>query len=545
MWIPIALYVFALVVRTGMGVAYPDPAYPDSYYYVEVARSLASGHGFEVPFIWIFVEVGGSIPPDPVIPVASNAHWMPLSSILAAPFMAILGFGDAAQLVSYVLVGSLTAPLTWAIARDFGARPWVCLGAGLIGAMPGLLTPFMSQPDNFGIYQPLVAAALWLGARGLRGSGRSFMAAGFLAGLATLARTDGILVLVGLGLVWLGDRWLAWRGRGGSVPRPPRISLGAAVGCVALFLVVMGPWWLRQLAVFGSISPSTATGKVLLIRDFGEWDSITTPATLEHLLGQGLGPLLASRFLGLGQAIWIYVVLGCSVILAPFALVGGWRRRRDPDLSPFFAYAGLLFFANFLIFAVHVPGGTFIHSACALVPMTSILALEGVEAVIRAIAARRRSWDADAATRVFGWAIVGVVLVAGVLGALAIQPDWAVERGIRQRVDAALDGAGVGLDERLMSIDAGGYHYWTGREGVVLVNDPLDTVREVAEAYGIRWLILERQSSVPPVAPILDGAPRPEWIGPPIYTEGGTASSPAVDVGVYPVCLAVDDDRCP
>jgi hypothetical protein len=544
-WIPIALYLLALVARTVMGVLYPDPAYPDSYYYVEVARSLASGNGFEVPFIWIFVEVGGTIPPDPVIPVPSNAHWMPLSSILAAPVMAVFGFGDAAQLASYVLIGSLAAPLTWAIARDVGARPWVCLGAGLIVAIPGLLTPFMSQPDNFGIYQPLVAAALWLGARGLRGSGRSFMAAGFLAGLATLARTDGVLVLAGLGLVWLGDRWLAWRARGAPVPRPPRISFGAAVGCVALFLVVMGPWWLRQLAVFGSISPSTATGKVLLIRDFGEWDSITTPATWEHFLGQGLGPLLQSRFLGLAQAIWIYVVLGCSVILAPFALIGGWRRRRDPDFAPFYAYAGLLFLANFVLFAVHVPGGTFIHSACALVPFTSILALEGVEIGVRAVAARRRSWDAETATRVFGSSVVGVVLVAGILGALAIHPDWAVERGIRQRVDVALDDAGVGLDERLMSIDAGGYHYWTGREGVVIVNDPLETVHEVAAAYDIRWLILERQSSVPPVAPILDGDERPDWIGPPIYTEGGEAGSRAVDVGVYPICLDAADPRCP
>jgi hypothetical protein len=139
--------------------------------------------------------------------------------------------------------------------------------------------------------------------------------------------------------------------------------------------------------------------------------------------------------------------------------------------------------------------------------------------------------------------VVAVVAFAAVLGAISIHPDWAVERGIRQRVDAALDEAGVPVTDRLMTIDAGGYHYWTGHESVVLVNDPLDTVLEVAEAYDIRWLVLERRSSVPPVAPILDGEGRPDWIGPPIYTEGEHGS--AVDVGVFPVCTEAGDPRCP
>ena len=60
----------------------------------------------------------------------------------------------------------------------------------------------------------------------------------------------------------------------------------------------MVPWWLRQLDVFGSLSPSTASGKVLFIRDIAEWNSITTPATLGHLLGMGPGPLVASRIGG-------------------------------------------------------------------------------------------------------------------------------------------------------------------------------------------------------------------------------------------------------
>ena len=82
---------------------YPDPAYPDSYYYVDVARALAAGHGLNVDFVWIFAEVGGKIPADPVLPIPSNAHWLPLASFLQAPFIAVLGPTAIASALPMVL----------------------------------------------------------------------------------------------------------------------------------------------------------------------------------------------------------------------------------------------------------------------------------------------------------------------------------------------------------------------------------------------------------------------------------------------------------
>ena len=140
------------------------------------------------------------------------------------------------------------------------------------------------------------------------------------------------------------------------------IPASAAVGAVVAFVLVMAPWWIRQLAVFGTLSPSMASGKVLFIRSIGEWDSIATPATLEHLLGMGAGPLIASRVGGFLAAVTIYVVLIAGLVLAPFIVVGGWARRRSVDFGPFFTYAAVLFGFSALLSAVHVPGGTFIHS---------------------------------------------------------------------------------------------------------------------------------------------------------------------------------------
>jgi hypothetical protein len=377
----------------------------------------------------------------------------------------------------------------------------------------------MVQPDNFSLYQPLVLGALWLGARALKGSPRAFVLAGLLTGLATLSRNDGLLVLAALGLAFLWDRL---HGR--------RIPLTAAVGCVALFAVVMAPWWLRQLDVFGSLSPSTASGKVFFIRDIGEWNSITTPATLDHLLGMGIGSLIATRIGGLVAALMIFATLVGGLVLAPFMVIGGWARRRSLDVGPFFLYAFLLFAFSTLVSAIHVPGGTFIHSAVALAPHGYLLALEGIAVAVGWIAARRPAWRAESATRAFTGAALVFGVGAAVAGSAFVHATWADSRAKFQRVAAALDGAGVANTDRVMSIDAAGTKYWTGRGGVVLVNDPIDTIHSVVQAYGIAWLVLDREDSVRAVAPILDGMSRPAWLGAPILSEGDPTQ-----LAVYPV----------
>ncbi len=514
MRIPLLLYGLALAVRLVLIAHFPYPAYPDSAYYADVAANLHAGQGFNVDFIWIFAEVGGSLPADPVLPIPSNAHWMPLASIVQVPFLSIFGDVAWAAALPFALIGALAAPLIWAFARDAGASRTVAVGAGILTAIPLLSAVYMVQPDNFSLFQPLVLGSLWLAVRGMRGSGRAFIGAGLLAGLATLARTDGVLVLATLGLLFAWDRWRAWRSAGG---RTPAVSVAAAVGCVAVFVLVMAPWWARQLAVFGSLSPSTASGRVLFIRAIDEWDSITTPATLDHLLGMGIGPLLVTRLGGLVAALTIYATLVGGVLLVPLMIIGGWARRRSPDFGPFFLYAAILFAFSALVSAVHVPGGTFIHSAVALAPFTYVLALEGVAVAVAWIAARRPAWDAPGATRFFTGAVIGFAVLCAVAGSLVVHAAWEGRRERGLAVASTLDAAGAPASDRVMSLDAASTKYWTGHGGVVLVNDPLDTIHEVARAYDIRWLVLDKDDSVPAATPVMAGE-RPDWIGPPIAT---------------------------
>ena len=538
----IGLFALALAVRVLLLVLYPDPAYVDSYYYVNVARALSAGHGFSIDFIWTFVDVGGHLPANPVLPIPSNAHWMPLASLVQVPFILTLGATAFASGLPFALIGALAAPMTWAFAREAGCRPSVAVGGAILAAVPAAVTPFMAQPDNFALFQVLVLAALWLGARALRGDARAFAATGILVGLATLARNDGVLVGAALALVWAWSRVRFRRARLGGHYAPQPLPIWSAVVGAVLFLLVMAPWEMRQLAVFGSLSPSSSTGRILFIRSIDELNSITGTPTLSTFLAQGIGPLIASRLTGFFEAIVIFSVLVGGIILTPFMVAGAWLRRHSADFLPFFLYTVLLFAFSGLVSAVHVPNGTFIHSGAALAPQAYLLALEAVVALVAWVARHRPSWNAESASRVFVGGLVGISLVGALYFTANVHDTWGHERDLDQAVGAALGAHGAAPDDVVMSLDTGAIKYWTGHPGVVAPNDPITTIESVARAYDVRWLYVERADAVPALGPILDGSGRPGWVGAPVWSVTGTAAT--IDAGLYPVCFTTSDPRC-
>jgi dolichyl-phosphate-mannose-protein mannosyltransferase len=544
---PLLLFALALAVRAVLVALFPDPAYPDSYYYVDVARSIAAGNGLNVDFVWIFAEVGNKLPNPAVLPIPSNAHWLPLASFLQAPFISILGPTAIANALPGVLIGSLAAPLTWLIARDAGARPIVGVAAGVISAIPGAVSPFMVQPENFAILHPLVAATLWLTARGLRGHGRSFALAGLLAGFATLARNDGILLAGAIGLVWLADRLRALRAHRGRrawshVDDRAPISILAGVAAAGLFLLVMVPWWVRQELVFGSISPTSSSGAALWIRTISEWNSITADPSPAHFFAQGWGPILASRVQGLVDALGNFAVMIASIVLLPFMVVGALARRSDRNFQPWFVYTFVAFAGATILYPLHVPGGAFIHTAIGLAPHAAILAVEGILLFVGWIAGRRRRWEEGAAGSFFVWGIVALVVATAIIFTPSVHASWDASRAPRQALAAELDRIGALRTDRLLSIDAAGMKYWTGRPGVVTPDDPIEVIESVARAYETRWLVLERNDAARALAPVLAGT-RPSWVGAPVFSVPAPGGGPPL-LALYPLCLGSNTAGC-
>jgi 4-amino-4-deoxy-L-arabinose transferase-like glycosyltransferase len=542
MAIPLLLFVVAIAARLIVASVWVDPAYPDAYYYANVAREIAAGNGFQVGYIWNFVEVGGRLPAVGELPIPSNAHWMPLAAVLQVPFIWLLGPTATASGLPFWLAAAATAPITYLIGRDARLPRWQATLAGLLVAVPGAITPYLGQPDNFGLFMLLGALALWLCARGIRGDRRSFALGGLVVGLAFLARNDGVLLAVPFVLAFAAD----------ALRPPPDRVIGwrSAAGAALLCLLVTAPWLLRQLDVFGSISPSSAGGRILFIREYHELYGTSSETTLTSFLSQGPVALLTGRVGGLASALAIFAVMPMVVVLVPVLVVGAWQRRRDAAFRPWLAYLVALFTFSAIVSAVHVPYGTFIHSAVALLPHAYLLSLVGLAALIGWIAAHRPAWDAQRATRNISVIVVASVLVISVAATAMTIHAWDQEVRGRRELLAALDQHGEPGD-RVMSPDAGAYRYRGGWPGVVTPDDPLATVEKALRLYDIRWLALERDHLVPSLAPILDGRSRPSWLSAPVVEVGQSGEGKGRDeddrklaAALYAVCLVPQDDRC-
>ena len=235
----------------------------------------------------------------------------------------------------------------------------------------------MVQPDNFSLYQPLVAGALWMGARGLKGSPRSFAArrppgrAGDAVAQRRAARPRRARARLPSGTAGAARGAPRWRRAGHPVRRP--------LACVGLFVagdgaVVAPP--ARGVRVRSPRRPPRARSCSSATSASGTASrrrrrSITCWAWAS---GRSSRP----RIGGLVAAVMIFTTLIAGFVLAPFMVIGAGRAGARSTSVRSSLYAGLLFGFSALVSAVHVPGGTFIHSAVALAPHAYILALEGI-----------------------------------------------------------------------------------------------------------------------------------------------------------------------
>ena len=540
------LFGAGFVARVVTALPFFAPGYPDAVYYLAIARELAAGHGFTIPYIWSFVDVGGHLPATGTLPILSNQHWMPLASIVQVPFIWLMGPTYLASLLPFWILGALAVPTTYLLGLDAGLGRRTSLAAAGLMIVPAAAAPYLSQPDNYALYMLLAVLALWLCVRGAAGDRRAFAAGGLVVGLAMLARTDGALLGVPFIVAFVSEQWAHWRAERGMPAPVARIGWVAAIACFGLFLLVMAPWWVRDYELFGSISPSSSSGRILWITTYDEQFSlsaVTTPATL---FAQGLGPLVASRVGGLIAAIQVLAGTPLGFFLLPFCLVGAWIHRRSPDFRAWLVYAVTFLVFSALVFAVHLPYGMALHSGMALVPQAYLLSVVGIAAAVRWVAAHRPTWNVEQATRNFTLIAIAAAWALGGLATWKLASAWSIEAATET---ALMRAQPIPATDRLMSPDPGAFWYRWGITGVPTPYDPLSVVKAAAARYDVRWLVLEKDQLVPSLRPVLAGAVHPSWLSMPIAIVPPSASDASPDVALpqaalYAVCLAPGDRRC-
>jgi hypothetical protein len=479
--------VSALAVLARVLAALPvDYApYTDPAYYQLVAERLAIGEGFTVPVIWSFLEVGGRLPPDPHLPVPSNGHWMPLSSIVSAASMWLFGPSWRAAQLPHIVLSAGLVPLTYLVAWRFWRERWVAWISAILAIFAGPLFIYYPLVENFAVFGAAGAGSIYLAMRAvsIERPGVYLVASGALAGLATLARVDGLLILAAPLTAWAIRR--GWIGRRTDAPRVPAL---AAVGILLAAAVVMAPWLVRQTLTFGAPFPS-AGGQTLWITSYNQQFSIGDEVSLASYLAWGpfniIGSKLESWFELLGRTA---VLLGGTFF---FTFVPGlWMSRRRPELAPFIVYWVAMFAVMGAVFTFHAPRGAFYHSAPAWLPFAIPLAVASLAPVATAIGRFWRFLRRPATHRFL--AVVGTAgaIVLSSIGSGVIYAEW--DRSHRLDVAAATWLSDRGdPDAVVMYSDPATLALLSGNPGVAAPFDPFAVTERVIDAYAVRWVVVQ------------------------------------------------------
>lgn len=319
-WRDIALlYLLGLLVFALVGLLTPYPAYMDAEYYTLTGMRLASGEGFTENFIWNYLDGPEGLPRP------SHTFWMPLSSLLAAAGLWLSGAKSYwAARVGFLLVAAAIPPLTALLGYHFHHSPAKAWLAGLLALFCGFFWVFLPAVDGFGLYMLCGGILVLLLPRlfNMVGPGVFWSAAatGIVIGVMQLTRSDGILWLVALAgmLLLKGRRMTTWRTLAGL--------LALLVGG---YLLVMAPWYGRNLLEYGTLTPP-GTARVLWMTSYDELFSYPPDKlTFAHWWGSGLAEIARARLWALGQNAQTWLAVQGSVFLLPFMLAGLWRMRAD------------------------------------------------------------------------------------------------------------------------------------------------------------------------------------------------------------------------
>lgn len=483
----------ALLARIATALLIREPGYMDAAYYTVMGRRIAQGQGATEPFLWNYLN-------DPSgLPAPAFGYWMPLPSIVAAPFWAIGGSFFAVQ-IPFALCSALLVVLGAHIAWQATGRMHVVWGAGGLLIFSGYYFPMWTLPETFAPFALCGAVALWAGGRYIYPptedweQGRIAWAA-LAAGAATLAyltRSDGLL-LVAMAL---------------ALPLFRRDGRSLVVSALVVALLLT-PWFLYNLDARGALMP-TGGARTLWLTNYDDHFCYPCELSPQSYLAWGWGNILRSKWDAL---VWnAKTLLGILyVVLAPLALIGGWHLRDRPAFVLAALYLALLFGAMTFAFSFSGPRGGFFHSGGALLPFMVTAGLVGLNRSIVWIGGRR-NWHIAQAQRVFTAGLVVIALgVSLAITALRLAA-WRDANAPYRRVGAWLEDhvGGEAASCPALVGNPPGFWYAAHIPALAVPNEDAETAASLAERYGARWLLLDENRPAP-LAPLYQSAGSDHW----------------------------------
>ncbi len=464
------LFAAALIIRLTVALLIPEPGYMDAAYYTANGIRLAEGQATE-PFVWNYLDA------PQTLPVPAFGYWMPLPSLLMAPFWRIAPSFLAAQL-PFVILSALWTTLGAYIAWKTTGQRRIAWGVGGLLCFSGYYFPYWTLPETFTPYAFLGTVALWSAGRYAERGGRKWAVfAAAAASLAYLTRADGLLLMAVVLLPPLRrrDGW----------------SVAAMGGAMA---AVLAPWIAYNLAVRGRPLPTGGTA-TLWLTTYDDLFCYRCDLSPRTYWAWGWRAILRSKWDALVWNIQTLLAVLGYVILAPFAVVGGWRLRRQRAFALAWLYLLVLFTAMTLAFTFPGPRGGLFHSGGMLLPFITTAGLVGLDRAVGWLGGKR-GWSLPQAKHAFTWGMVGIAVLMSLLLTPPKLQKWQRANAAYRQVGAWLRAAEANPCAVLVG-DAPRFWLLNRIPALSIPNEKSTVAAEVARRYGACWLYLDKDHPRP------------------------------------------------
>jgi len=493
----VILFAIGLIVPFSISLFQSLPGYMDADYYFAGGIQLANGHGFNEPYIWNYLD-------DPTgLPHPSHTYWMPLASIVSAAGMWISGQSTyAAGRFPFILLSACVPLLTAALAFSVTRQTRLAMVSGLLSVFSLYYAPFMPVPDNYALFMLLGSAFLLLAPCKQKWTP---ILLGVLAGLMTLARSDGLLWL---GLAGLTVMWKFTHQNDGSKNtfRESLVQIiPAGLLVIVGYLLVMGFWHARNLNLFGSLL-TPGGGRLLWLQNYNQ-TFIYPPENLtrDSFLQAGWDLAFKNRARAFNANFSNAFGAQGGIFLFPFILIGLWQLRNE--LRTKIAVTGwlILFAIMTIIFPFAGSRGSFFHAGAAFQPFWWVAAPIGLESLLAWLRRRGQFTDKNASYFLQGILVLLAVFVTVYLvNFRVISSGWAKDDFIYASVEEIFLDNGIKPGDVVIVRNPPGYFIASGRPSISLPFGDESTILSVAEKFNAGYLVLEKGGTFDSIQDLYD-----------------------------------------
>ena len=491
------LFAIGLIVPFVVSRFQSLPGYMDADYYFSGGIQLANGHGFTEPYLWNYLD-------DPAgLPHPSHTYWMPLASIISALGMWLIGQSTyVAGRLPFLFLSACVPLLTASLAFRISRQTRLAMVSGFLSIFSLYYAPFMPVPDNYALFMLLGGTFLLLAPRDEKWIP---VALGALAGLMTLARSDGLLWL---GLAGLTIMWkYAHQESSGKNPFTEWLRRVVPAGLLVIvgYLLTMGFWHARNMNLFDAFL-TPGGGRLLWLQNYNQ--TFIYPAeslTRESFLKAGWDSALQNRIRAFSANFGNAFGAQGGIFLFPFILIGLWQLRRE--LRTKIAVTGWLILFAVMTIAFPFAGsrGSFFHAGAAFQPYWWVAAPIGLDVLIAWAQKHGRFTDRNAPYFLQGMLVLLAIFMTGYLvNFRVISSGWAKDDFIYPAVEKMFIGHGIQPRDVVIVRNPPGYFIASGRSAIALPFGDESTILSVAKKYDARYLVLEKGGTFPSIQDLYD-----------------------------------------